>query len=147
MTTPANPVDPGLRLAPAGDDIAARVVGDEAIIIDFASGRYYALDGAGVELWTLLAAGATVGEAARRLAPLYDAAPDVVEADVLAVCAELVAAGVVRADDGPAAPTQAVPPPEDGARRPYARPTLSRYDDLAEVFAVDPPLMMGRDPR
>jgi len=44
------------RLMPKSDQIAAKVMDGEAVIIDLASGVYYSMDGVGGLIWSLIEA-------------------------------------------------------------------------------------------
>lgn len=55
-----------------------------------------ALDGAGAELWQLLAEPLTVDEAAHRLAEVYNARSDVIARDIAPLLDELADRGVLK---------------------------------------------------
>ncbi len=117
---------------------------DEVIAINLETGAYYALDGPAADSWTLAAAGASTDEIVAVLAARYDAPPDTVRADVAAFLAQLVEQGLGTETDEPAptdgdVPTADAPPlAGDAAPRPYAAPSLARYDDLDDLLLLDP---------
>jgi len=132
------------HLEPMTDgQVVGRVAGDEVVIINFATGLYYSLGGAGVSIWPLIERGIAFDALCAQIATTYGADADQVRADLAALIDALVADGLIRASDaktGGDAPAGAVPA-ISGA---YAKPELIRFDDLAESFAIDPPLVIGR---
>ena len=109
---------------------ASKIYEDEAIVINTATGRYYDLEGAGAELWSLLDHGITVDEAATALTATFDVDTERARADVAAFFERLVAEElVVTTDDGvaPGAPSE---PSE--SRRPYTPPSLTTFTDMEE---------------
>ena len=61
----------GQRLRIAGSQIVADVIDGEAIIMDLSRGSYFSLLGSGAAMWTLLAAGVSLDEAADGVAQHY----------------------------------------------------------------------------
>lgn len=122
--------------------VAGEVVDGEAVIINLSNGLYYTMDAVGADVWQLIEGGASASHMAAALSTRYGVDPATVLADVTRVIAELVAEGLVLdRDTPPTAPTSAPPavvlgPP--AAR--YAAPALTRYTDMSEVLALDPPL-------
>ena len=120
--------------------VVGRIAGDEVIIINFRTGVYYSLTGAGVEMWPAIERGSTPRALRDRIAAAYAMAPDPVEADIVALLEQMMLEGLVQRTDDPGVPEPAGDAP---AGRPYERPVLARFDDLADSFAVDPPLEIG----
>ena len=124
---------------PNTDEVAAKVLDGEAIIINLSTGMYYSLDAAGGLAWDTLGAGATVGEIVDAIIATYEVERDRAEADVRRLVTELQRAGLVRL--GPDAPGARPAPARTPAtaRGAYAPPQLQAYDDMAELLALDPP--------
>lgn len=72
-----------------------RELDGEAVILDLDSGRYFGLDPVGTRTWQLMASGASLRGVHSALAAEFDAAPDVIAADLLAFAGELAARGLV----------------------------------------------------
>ena len=121
------------------EDIAAEVVGGEAVILNLSSGVYYSLDGAGAIAWALLESGHTPGEAGARIANIYDVPGERAAADVEGLAAQLAAEGVIARADREAdfAAAERIEMP---AGREYATPALERYTDMGDLLALDPPM-------
>lgn len=72
------------------DDVVAREVGGETMLLDLASGTYFGLDPVGGRLWAVLEQGGTVAQACEQIAADYDVSRDQLEADMLALVGQLV---------------------------------------------------------
>lgn len=86
---------PSVRLSA---DVIFRELDGEAVLLDFASGRYYGLNAVGTRVWTLLAAGQTVDSAIDVVVNEFDAVEDQVARDVEELVAELLSRGLLIAD-------------------------------------------------
>lgn len=125
------------------NEIASDVVDGEAVIIHLTDGTYYSLDRAGTAVWEALATprrldaiGAML--AARYAVPVAQAQADVDNLVGAFVRERLVTTTVADEDASPlaSAPVTGVP---------YAPPQLSKYADMADMLALDPPLPGVRD--
>jgi hypothetical protein len=105
--------------------IAAELFGDEMVLIDIQSGRYFSLRGAAMDIWQLL-------NVPRSPAGLHAAfvAPNHAELD--AALAKMQDEGLILTVAGQAA--------SEGyeARQEYRPPLVEIYTDLAELIALDP---------
>jgi hypothetical protein len=79
-------------LASAVDEPA----GDDRLVLDLESGRYFALGETGSLVWSRLDGRRTLGEIAGEVATLYAIPPERARRDVLAFAASLVAADLAR---------------------------------------------------
>jgi len=91
---------PAVRLSA---DVIFRELDGEAVLLDFASGRYYGLNAVGTRIWTLLAAGQTVDGAIDAVVAEFDAPEEQVARDVDELVTELLSRGLLIAD-GASAP-------------------------------------------
>lgn len=127
-----------------GAEIAAKIVDGEAILINLDSGLYYSMGGAGAFVWTLLDRGATIMSMADAVAARFRVAVDQVRDDLRDLASELVAerlAVVVEAPSAGAGDGPDLAPEEEiQTADAYESPRLVKYDDMAEIFALDPPL-------
>lgn len=105
--------------------IAAELFGDEMVLIDIQSGRYFSLRGAAVDVWRLLGV-------SRSRASLHEAfvAPDHGELD--AALAHMLEEGLLLT----AASHTGSESHE--TRHEYRPPQVEVYSDLAELIALDP---------
>jgi hypothetical protein len=64
-------------------------VGGSCVLLDPASGLYYSLDEVGSQIWELCDGSRLTSEVVAAIQQEYDAAAETIEADVLALLAEL----------------------------------------------------------
>lgn len=76
-------------------DVAFREVSGEGVLLDLESGTYFGLNGVATRAWTMVVEGRSLGDIHRALADEYDVEPAVLEADLLAWAAQLMAHGLV----------------------------------------------------
>jgi Coenzyme PQQ synthesis protein D (PqqD) len=129
-----------LRFRPASSQVLSETLDGEAVVINLETGLYYALDPTATEIWDAARAGESRAAIATALASRYSAAPGEIEAAVDDLLAELEAEHLLVAIDGaeaaPFAP-RALSSSGD-APAPFARPSLSRFDDIQELLLLDP---------
>ena len=71
-------------------------VGGETVILDVASGQYFALNSVGGAIWSHLQTPSTVAEICRKMCSDYDVPADRCEAEVSALLQQLATHGLVR---------------------------------------------------
>jgi hypothetical protein len=71
-------------------------IGGEAVLLDLASEKYFALNPVGTRIWTAIGDGAPLQRAYETLLAEYDVDPARLEADLLALVDELARAGLVK---------------------------------------------------
>ncbi len=120
-------------------DVAAKVVDGEAILINLTSGLYYSMDKVGGFVWSMFDPGSSVAQIADAVAARYSVPPAQAREDVRRLARELLGENLVAVSTG--TPGAAPPAGPSGAKpQPYVTPTLVRFDDMADMFALDPPL-------
>jgi hypothetical protein len=120
------------------DEVAAKVIDGEAVIINLASGNYYSMDKAGGLIWEMIQAGHSLEQTVTALVACYEVAREQAEDDVLRVAAELVQENlVIPSEDGAPPWTHAS---EVRERRPYVAPNLNAYREMGDLLALDPPV-------
>jgi hypothetical protein len=132
------------RLRPNSDDVAAKVVEGEAIIINLSNGIYYSMENVGAFIWEQIDAGLSLGEIVETLTTRYEVSPEQAQADLEVLAGELVEEGIVRpADDNHTPVDRAAGVGETGL--PYESPRLEIYRDIGHLLALDPPMPGLRD--
>jgi hypothetical protein len=122
------------RLAAPG--VVADIIDGEAIIMNLNLGAYYSLGGTGAGAWQLLAGGATCTEAAEAISGPAAAEADAVAADLERLLERLLEEGLLVED-----PARVVSGVVDLVVSPeYSAPTLTKYGDMQEMLALDPPI-------
>jgi hypothetical protein len=76
-------------------EVAAREVGDGAVLVNMNSGGCFELNRVGAEIWRLLQKKTTIADICEALAGRYPVAPDVLATDARDVIDALVRAGLV----------------------------------------------------
>jgi hypothetical protein len=130
---------PHTRFSVRTNDVAAKIIDGEAIIINLANGLYYSLAGVGSEIWALIEGGVSLGEMAAILGARYARGHAEVASDLERLAQELLDENLVAiapADGHPHGDPAALP----GAGQAYAPPALQIYRDMAELLALDPPM-------
>ena len=92
--TPAS-VTLATRVQPSGE-VLAQEVGGEAVLLDLASERYFGLDPIGTRIWQLLADAPALAQVHATLCGEFDAAPERIGEDLLALVGQLSEAGLVQ---------------------------------------------------
>jgi hypothetical protein len=120
------------------NEIAAKVIDGEVIIINLATGIYYSSADVGAYVWELAEAGHTFGGMTAAVTTRFSVLPEVdVAADLATFLNHLVEEDLLQV--GSAAP--AIGPAGDvGQRTPYSPPTLNAYRDMGDMLALDPPV-------
>jgi Coenzyme PQQ synthesis protein D (PqqD) len=78
------------RLRPNEQEVAAKVMDGEAIIINLANGIYYSMDKVGALIWEALAAAHSLEEVILAIIARYDVSREQAQADVERLAAELL---------------------------------------------------------
>jgi len=127
------------RLRVNEEDVAAKIMDGEAIIINLTNGLYYSMDNVGGVIWSLIEERRSLEDIAASIAGLYDVSPAQAQADLCRLAQELLEEKLVLVDERAApAPASVDAAPRD--RKPYEAPRLQTYRDMADLLALDPPM-------
>jgi hypothetical protein len=131
-----------VRLARA--DVTFEVFDDEAVLINFKTGSYFSVGGAGREVIEALVGGdRTLEELVDAIEARYAAETGVVAGAVSTFLTALEDAGLATMTDTDAGPVAHVagvgaPSPTPNLRRPFEPPVLSAFDDMQALLLLDP---------
>lgn len=118
-------------------EVAAKVIDGEAIIINLTTGVYYSLDPTGSEIWSLLEDRHDLDTVVGFLQARYEVPESTCRGDVEALVSQLLEEKLIVAADGGSPP----PAPEgDPGSREYSAPRLDIYRDMGDLLALDPPV-------
>lgn len=70
--------------------VMARMVGDDTVILDLASGTYYGLDPVGARVWKFVVDGQSLARVCELMLAEYDVSREEIERDVLALVQTLL---------------------------------------------------------
>ena len=73
----------------------SRLVDDETVLLDLASGMYFGLDGVGKQIWESVSEGDSLGETAAVIASEYEVDEAQALADVIEFASDLVERGLL----------------------------------------------------
>lgn len=76
-------------------EVLSQAVGDEAVLLDLGSEKYFGLNPVGRRIWELLGDHPELVEVHRQLCAEFDAPPEQIECDLLALVGTLRAAGLL----------------------------------------------------
>ena len=127
------------RLEVNGHEVAAKVMDGEAILINLSTGIYYGITGSGALIWSMIEAGYSLEEMIATIAERFGVYGETVADDVRRTVADLLNEALVVSTDSPTRKAD-VEPDTEAERAGYVAPKIHKYDDMAEIFALDPPL-------
>lgn len=119
-------------------EVASKVVDGEAVLINLVNGMYYSLDKVGGLAWSMITGGSSIARIAEVIVERYTIPISQAQDDVRRLVEELLADGLIVIGEGEI--KASVAPAPDTASDFYEAPALVKYDDMAEMFALDPPL-------
>ena len=128
------------RLGIRRGEVAAKVIDGEAILINLSTGLYYSMGEVGGRVWSLIEQNRNCRDIASAIAAEYHVPAAAAANDVAELVAQLAAEKLIEAEqqeDGPRVGPQVACAPAKAA---YAKPELRKFGDMAEIFAMDPPL-------
>jgi hypothetical protein len=82
------------RSVAPSDDAIFRVLDDQSVLLNLATGMYFGLDAVGTHIWQLAAENGSLRWISERLADEYDADMAAIESDLLSLTDALVAKGL-----------------------------------------------------
>ena len=75
--------------------VMSRLVGDETVLLDLATGVYFGLDGVGKRIWESIAEGNDLGQAVADIVAEYEVDEEQAQADVIEFASDLVTRGLL----------------------------------------------------
>ena len=75
--------------------VMSRLVGEETVLLDLASGVYFGLDGVGKRIWESVAEGNNLGQAVAVIVAEYEVDEEQAQADVITFASDLVTRGLL----------------------------------------------------
>jgi len=133
-------LSPDVRLCPNEQDVAAKILDGEAIMINLANGTYYSLDKVGAVVWELLDCGHTVGQVVDQIEQRFEGAAGKAASDIQDLLQAMLEEKIVLQTDAcnqrESDPPAHAPPT---GMLPYQPPRLQIYRDMADLLALEPP--------
>jgi Coenzyme PQQ synthesis protein D (PqqD) len=119
------------------EDVAAKVIDGEVIIIRLSDGTYYSMDNVGTHVWTLLETLGARPAVIETIAAWFGTPVGRVQDDVNGLIRELLAEGLIAEAAVPDGRAGMPEPPLELAA--YESPRLSIHRDMGNLLALDPP--------
>lgn len=121
------------------DEIAAKVVDGEAILINLSNGIYYSLGGTGALVWALVERGHSGEEICAELGRRTKVDAETAAGDVSSLIEQFADESlIVPANDSDVGPSPLDDEfPEISS---YSPPRLEKYTDMSDLLALDPPM-------
>lgn len=126
------------RLQPNREEVAAKVMDGEAIIINLITGVYYSMDKVGGLVWDLIEGGNSLAEIVATIPERYDVTRERAHADVERLVAELFEEKLISGANHESPPVRN-PERDQQEKLPYEPPKLNIYRDMGDLLALDPP--------
>ena len=104
----------------------------EAVLVNLATGRYYALCDYGTQIWAVVATGSTWPQTLEQVAELRSQAPGAIAASLLRYVHRLADEQLLLVE-GELAPAASIDPDS-----PIAEPTLQSFTDMEDLLLLDP---------
>jgi Coenzyme PQQ synthesis protein D (PqqD) len=118
-------------------DVVFENFGDEVILLNLKTGRYFSLDPLGMVCWDYLSQRVPPAAVIERISGAYSAEPaGRIPADIRCLLEEFLAQHLLRPSAQPAVGCEAA----DASKLPpaYAPPSLTTFDDITEMLLLDP---------
>ncbi len=126
------------RLRPNDQEVAAKVMDGEAIIINLSNGIYYSMDKVGGLIWELIDERYSLEEMVTALCARYDVSAEKAKSDVERLLGELVQENLVIVTEDEAARKENRVQQSEQLQA-YESPKLNIYRDMGDLLALDPP--------
>lgn len=133
------------RLAPNTDEVVAKTLEGEVIIINLTTGAYYSTAGVGAAIWQAIERRQSEPEIVSHLLRAYEVTEDTARADVARLLREFREEDLIV--DMPGDTAVILPETTPEVRQSYEAPVIDIYRDMRDMLALDPPMpVLGAPP-
>ncbi|MEQ8859645.1 MAG: PqqD family protein [Pseudomonadales bacterium] len=127
-------------VSPNGDQLAAKIMDGEAVLINLATGMYYSMADSAALVWSMIEQGCSMDLIARSVSDRYGVPIEQAQRDVEQIVRELEEEELAVVSPEGSNPQQPAMLAGVAAPLEYFAPKLEKFSDMAEMFALDPPL-------
>lgn len=124
------------RLSVNAPSVVWEDFGDEVVIVNLESGRYFSCRGCAVPIWRRLSAGLTPGEIEAAITAIYDVDAATALQAIRGFATEAVTRGLL-VSTPEVQPTLPVDPPP-AERQSFVEPLLETFSDMQDILLLDP---------
>ena len=128
----------------SSSNITSKIMDGEAIVIDLSTGIYYSLDDVGGVVWQGVEESQSRQAILNHILATYDVSEDIAAADLDRLLSEMTAAALIAPAEESAESAEPFDAGAPDSKAEYRSPQLNKYEDMAELFALDPPLPDAR---
>lgn len=128
---------------PAEARLEVSIIENELVVLNLDNGCYYSIEGLGIDVWFLASMGATRGSIVKALSERYGQPEDTVYHEVTTFLDKLVDEDLFSPVETEGSSAADISGEYSGWQPIFAPAIISKYDDLTETFALDPPLVIG----
>ena len=118
--------------------VISETVGGETIIVNLARGHYFSLQGSAVEVWQGLERGEAAEIIVLELEQRYEATEGEIDAAVMKLLDDFVAAELVVAEENGTGTVTPAPSQDVGERVPFVSPSFTTFTDMQDIILLDP---------
>jgi Coenzyme PQQ synthesis protein D (PqqD) len=128
--------DGDARFAVRDRQVIHRIIDDEVVMIDLATGNYFTFRGSATRMWACIEARMSSRETIGHLQESFEGDPSVMEQGLRWLLDQLLEENLIVPTDEP--PRRSVSIASEGNRQDYSDPAFERYDDMADLILLDP---------
>jgi Coenzyme PQQ synthesis protein D (PqqD) len=119
-------------------NVVYEVFGEEVILVNLDSGKYYSVSGTGPIIWNELVNGFGIEEIAGRIQRRYTGELETITGAVAAFVDRLTREELLVAAGDSAVRPPVTPVQPAGHRPPFELPIIENYDDMQDLLVLDP---------
>ena len=127
------------RLRPNVEEVAAKVIDGEAVLINLSNGVYYSMDEVGALIWEMVESKYSLEEMVATICARYDVSTEQTQSDVERLAAELLDENLLSVADETTSKEEIESQGNAPTNAAYASPQLNVYRDMGDLLALDPP--------
>jgi hypothetical protein len=130
-------LNPKSRYQPNAENVSAKVLDGEAVLIHVTRGTYHSLERVGCRVWELIEKRYALEGIASAIATQYEVGADSAQKDIAKFIDALLQEDLVlEATDA----AVSLDLQKSTKRLPYDAPILNTYHDMSDLLALDPPM-------
>jgi Coenzyme PQQ synthesis protein D (PqqD) len=130
-------VNSNSRFQPNAENVSAKVLDEEAVLIHVTRGTYHSLEKVGCRVWQLIESRHAVDTMADEIARHYQIDAESAKKDIAKLIDALLKEDLVMEATNAEV---ALKPEMIADRLPYEAPVLNSYHDMGDLLALDPPM-------
>lgn len=127
-------------VSPSHNNVLAKVIEGEAILINVSTGAYYSLNGIGGLVWQWIEKEKSLQEILLALTRDYNVETDTALEDIQKLLATMEKEGLITTTSCDSSARESSPAANILEKQPYQSPTIDIFRDMQDLLALDPPM-------